>query len=181
VRKEGARHVSPALVLLQPALPRRPSGPSEERPHGQLPEGSQLTCQPLSGVMPTLEPAVRVARDEHDTRGIWSRERLADDGRRPAGEPAETTFLPRGNDRAQTVVVRHCCPRVREGEPSARTLGTTPDRPGGRRAATLAKRQLDAAERGGAAVADLRAGKKAEQTALRQKQIEHVTTLGQGL
>jgi hypothetical protein len=167
--------------LLQPALPRRPSRPRKERPQRQLPEGSELTRQPLSGVIPALEPAVRIARDEHETRGIGSRKRLADDGRRPAGEPAQTTLLPGGDDRAQAVVVGQCRPGAREREPSARTLGTTPDRPGGRRAAALAEGQLDAAERGGAAVANLGAGKKAEQTALRQEQIEHVTTLGQSL
>jgi hypothetical protein len=34
------------------------------------------------------------------------------------------------------------------------------------------------AERRGAAVADLCAGKKAEETPLRQEEVEHVTTLG---
>jgi hypothetical protein len=181
VRKEGACHVPPPLVLLQPALPRSPSRPREERPNRQFPERGELIRQPLSGVMPALEPAARIAGDEHDTRGIGSRQGLADDSRRPAGEPAETTLLPGGNDRPQTIVVRQCRPRVREGEPSARTLGTTPDRPSGRCAATVAERQLDPAERGGAAFANLHAGKKAEQTALRQEQIEHVITLGQRL
>ena len=119
--------------------------------------------------MPTLEPAVRIARDEHDTRGVGSRERVADHGRRPAGEPAQPTLLPGGDDRAQAVVVGHCRPSTREGEPSARTLGTTSDGPGSRRTATLAKRQLDAAQCGRTAVANLRAGKKAQQTALRQE------------
>jgi hypothetical protein len=129
--------------------------------------------------MTALELAVRIAWDEHDTQGVGSRKRVTDDGRRPAGQPAETTLLPGGDDRTQTVVVHQCRPSTRKGEPSARTLGTTPYRPGGRRTATLAERRLDAAESIGAAVANLRAGKKTEQTALRKQQIEHVTTLRQ--
>ena len=129
--------------------------------------------------MPTLELAVGIARDEHDTHGVGPRKRVADDGRRPAGQPAEATLLPGGDDRTQTVVVHQCRPSTREGEPPARTLGTTPYRPGGWRTATLAERQLDAAESIGAAVANLRAGKRTEQTALRKQQIEHVTTLRQ--
>ena len=117
--------------------------------------------------MPTLEPAVRIARDEHDARGVGSRQGLTDDGRSPAGEPAQTTLLPGRHDRSQPVVVGQCRPGTREGQPPARTLGTTPNRPGGRRTATLAEGRLDPAERRGAAVAYLRAWKRAEQAPLR--------------
>ena len=140
---------------------------------------SKLARQPLSSVMPALEPAVRIARDEDDTRRAGSWQILPNNCRRPAGEPAQTALLPGGHDRAQPVVVRQCRPRVRECEPPAGTLGTTLNRPGGRRAATLAEWRLDAAKRGCAAVAYLRSGEKAEETALRQEQIEHITTVGE--
>jgi len=179
VRKESTCHVPSPLELRQPSLPGRPSRPREERPQRQLPESGKLARQPFSSVMPALEPAVGIARDEHDTHGVGPRERVADDGRCPACQSAQTTLLPGGDDRAQAVVVCQCRPSTCEGEPSARTLGTTLYRPGGRRTATLAERQLDAAESSGAAVANLRPGKKTEQTALRKEQIEHVTTLRQ--
>jgi hypothetical protein len=54
-------------------------------------------------------------------------------------------------------------------------------RPGRRRAATRAKRRLDAAQRRSAAVADLRSREKADEATLRQEQIEHVTTLEQAV
>lgn len=68
---------------------------------------------------------------------------------------------------------------MREGEPSPGALTAAMHRPGRRCAATRAERRLDAAQRRGAAVADLRPRERADEAALRQKQIEHVTTLGQ--
>ncbi len=128
--------------------------------------------------MSAHEPAIRIARDEHDTRNLRSRQRLTDDGRCPAGEPAQTAFLPGGHDRSQAVVIGQGRAGPREGEPPSRALATTLNGPGGRRPATLAERRLDATERRGATVADLRSGKKAEETPLRQEEVEHVTTLG---
>ncbi len=66
-----------------------------------------------------------------------------------------------------------------EGEPTPGALSTAVYGPGRRGAAAHAERRLDAAQRGGAAVADLRSRKRADEAALRQEQIEHVTTLGQ--
>jgi hypothetical protein len=88
VREEGARDVPAPLVLGQPSLARRPSCSRQERPKGELPLGGKLARQPLGRVMPAFQPAVRIARDEDDTRGIRSCDGLPDDCRRPAGEPA---------------------------------------------------------------------------------------------
>jgi hypothetical protein len=88
VREEGARDVPAPLVLRQPSLARRPPCSRQERPEGELPLGGKLARQPLGRVMPTFQPAVRIARDEDDTRGIRSRNGLPDDCRGPAGEPA---------------------------------------------------------------------------------------------
>jgi hypothetical protein len=66
-----------------------------------------------------------------------------------------------------------------EGEPPPGALSTAVYGPGRRGAAAHAERRLDAAQRRGAAVADLRSRERADEAALRQEQIEHVTTLGQ--
>ncbi len=182
MRKEGARDVPASLVLRQPSLPRGPSCPREERQDGELPHGSKLGRQPLGGVVPALQLAVRIAGDEDDTRGVRSRHRLADDCRGPAGEPAQAALLPRPHDRAQPVVVRQRRPSTSEGEPPAGTLRTAVYGPGRRRAATHAERRLDAAQRRSAAVAYLRSGEGANKAALRQEKVEkvgHITTLGQ--
>jgi hypothetical protein len=68
---------------------------------------------------------------------------------------------------------------MREGKPPPGAFSTAVHRPGRRRAATRAKRRLDAAQRRSATVADLRSWEKADEAALRQEQIEHVTTLEQ--
>ena len=98
MRLEGARHVPAPLVLRQPSLARRPSRPRQEWLEGELPLSSKLARQPFGRVVSTLQPAVRIARDEDDTRGVRSRHRLTDDCRGPAGEPAQTTLLPRDHD-----------------------------------------------------------------------------------
>ena len=68
---------------------------------------------------------------------------------------------------------------MREGKPPPGAFSTAVHGPSRRRAATRAKRRLDAAQRGGAAVADLRSRERADEATLRQEKIEHVTTLGQ--
>ena len=68
---------------------------------------------------------------------------------------------------------------MREGEPPPGALSTAMHGPGRRRAAARAERRLDSAQRRGAAIADLRPGGRADEAALRQEQIEHVSTLGQ--
>ena len=181
MRQEPACDVPPSFVLRQPALPARSRCPCQKPPQGKLPESSKLAGQPLSGMMPAYEPAVWIAGDEHDTRNLRSRQPLADDRRCPAGEPAQTAFLPGGYDRSQPVVVGQGRAGLSEGESPTRTLATASNRPGRRCAAALAERRLDAAKCRGAAVADLRTGKKAEQASLRQEEVEHVTTLGRRL
>lgn len=68
---------------------------------------------------------------------------------------------------------------MREGEPPPGAFSTAMHGPGRRCTAARAERRLDAAQRRCAAVADLRSGERADEAALRQEQIEHVTTLGQ--
>jgi hypothetical protein len=179
VRKEGARDVPAPLPLRQSSLSRRPSCPSEEWPERKLPLSSKLARQPLGRVVSTLQPAVRIAGDEDDTRGVGSRDRLPDDRRSPAGEPAQAALLPGDDDRAEPVIVRQRSPRIRESEPPTGTFSTAAYGPGRRGAAAHAERRLDATQRSGAAGAHLRSGKRADKAALRQEQIEHITTLGQ--
>ena len=88
VREEGIRYVPAPLVLRQPTLARRPSCSSQEWPDGELPLGGKLARQPLGRVVSAFQPAVRIARDEDDTRGVRSCHGLPDDCRSPAGEPA---------------------------------------------------------------------------------------------
>ena len=88
VREESARDVPAPLVLRQPSLARRPPCSRQERPEGELPLGGKLARQPFGRMMPAFQPAVRIARDEDDTRGVRSRHGLPDDCRSPAGEPA---------------------------------------------------------------------------------------------
>ena len=68
---------------------------------------------------------------------------------------------------------------MREREPPPGALSTAVDGPGRRRAAARAERGFDSSQRRGAAIADLRPRERADEAALRQEQIEHVTTLGQ--
>jgi hypothetical protein len=88
VREEGARDVPAPLVLRQPPLAGRPSCSRQERPERELPLGGKLARQALGRVMSAFEPAVRIARDEDDTRGVRARQGLPDDCCSPAGEPA---------------------------------------------------------------------------------------------
>jgi len=117
----------------------------------------------------TLEPAIRIARDEDDTRGNRSRHRLANDRRSPAGKSAQATLLPGANDRTKPVVVRQHRPSTREGEPATGAFATTADRPRRWSTAPRAQGRLDATECRSAAVANLSSGKRADETALRQE------------
>jgi hypothetical protein len=117
----------------------------------------------------TLEPAIRIARDEDDTRGNRSRHRLADDRRSPAGKPAQATLLPGAHDRTKPVVVRQHRPSTREGEPATGAFATTTHGPRRRSTAARAQGRLDPAERVRAALAHLCSWKRADETALRQE------------
>ena len=117
----------------------------------------------------TLEPALRIARDEDDTRGNRSWQRLADDRRSPTGKPAQATLLPGAHDRTKPVVVRQHRPSAREGEPATGAFATTMHRPRRRSTAPRAQGRLDPTERRRAAVAHLSSGKRADETALRQE------------
>ena len=64
-----------------------------------------------------------------------------------------------------------------ERKPAAGAFAAAAHRPSRRRTAALAPRGADAAQGGGAAAADLLARTRAGQTALRQEQIEHISTL----
>jgi len=68
---------------------------------------------------------------------------------------------------------------MRKGEPAPGALSTPVYRPGRRRPAPYAERRLDAAQRRSTSVADLPSRERADQAALGQEQIEHITTLGQ--
>ena len=147
MRKEGARDVPAPLVLRQPPLTRRTSRSRQQRSQRKLPFTGELARQPLGRMVSTLEPAIRIARDEDDTRGNRSRHRLADDRRSPAGKPAQATLLPGAHDRTKPVVVRQHRPSTREGEPATGAFATTIHRP--RRRSTAPRAQA-AARCGGA-------------------------------
>jgi hypothetical protein len=68
---------------------------------------------------------------------------------------------------------------MRESEAPPGALATAVHGPGRGGAAARTERRLDAAQRRGAAVTDLRSRERANEATLRQEQIEHVTTLGQ--
>jgi hypothetical protein len=179
VREEGTRDVPATLVLCQPSLARRPSCPCQEWAQRELPLSGKLTRQPLSGVMSTLQPAVRITRDEDDTAGIRSRQRVPDDCCGPPGEATHSTLLPGDHDLAQPVVIHQHGARMRERKPASGALAAASYGPGRRGAATGAKRWLDAAQRRRATVADLRSRERTDKAALREEQVEHVTTLWQ--
>ena len=179
MREEGTRDVPAPLVLCQPSLARRPSCPRQEWANGKLPLGSKLGRQPLGRVVSTLQPAVRITGDKGDTRNIRSRERFPDDCCGPGGESAQPVLLPGDHDLTQPVVIHQHGARLRERESASGALAAALRGPGRRRAATCAKRWLDAAQRRRAPVADLRSRERTDEAALREEQIEHVTTLGQ--
>jgi hypothetical protein len=100
MREEGTCDVPAPLVLRQPSLARRPSCSRQEWPEGELPLGGKLARQPLGRVVSTLQPAVWIARNEDDTRGIRSHDRLPDDCRGPACKPTQAALLPGDDDLA---------------------------------------------------------------------------------
>ncbi len=100
MRNEGSSDVAAPLVLRQPSLTRRPSCSRQEWAEGELPPNSKLARQPLGRVVTTLEPSVRIARDEDDTHDVRSRHRFPDDCRGPAGKPSQSALLPGGYDGA---------------------------------------------------------------------------------
>jgi hypothetical protein len=118
--------------------------------------------------MSTLQPAVRITRDEDETCGIRSHQRFPDDCGSPGGEPAKATLLPGDHDLTQPVVIHQHGARMRERESASGALAAALYRPGRRGAATGAKRWLDAAQRRRAAVADLRSRERADEAALRE-------------
>ncbi len=100
MREESTRDVPAPVVLRQPSLARGPSCSRQEWTEGELPLGGKLARQPLGRVVSTLQPAVWIARNEDDTRGVRSHDRLPDDCRGPACEPAQAALLPGDHDRA---------------------------------------------------------------------------------
>jgi hypothetical protein len=116
----------------------------------------------------TFQPAVGITGDKGDTRHIRSRQRFPDDCCSPGGEPTQPALLPGDHDRAQPVVIHQHGARLREREPPSGALTAPSYGPGRGRAATCAKRWLDAAQRRRAPVADLRSRERADEAALRE-------------
>ncbi|MDX6408842.1 MAG: hypothetical protein QOE13_1913 [Gaiellaceae bacterium] len=165
--KEGSRHVTAPFRFGQPSLSRRAPRPRQERAERKIPESCKLGRQPFRGMVSALQSPVRIARHEDNTFGVRTRKGVVDDCRGPPRQAAQASFLPRGHDPAQPVVVRDCRPRTRESEPPAGALGTALDRPCSGCPATLAEWRPDATQRRRARLADLGAGNQAHEATLR--------------
>ena len=87
--------------------------------------------------MATPQAAVTVRRNERDRLHSRPGDHLGDDVTRDAGEIAEAALLPRGDDQADTGVVRDGGARGSKRNPSARALAAARDGPRDRRAAAL--------------------------------------------
>jgi hypothetical protein len=109
---------------------------------------------------------------------LWRREPLDDDLCSLGGEPPQPTLLPRVDEPARCRVVADRCAGGREAEPSARALTAALHRPRGRRAAARTERRLDPLQLVTAAETELPSATAAHHAALRQKQLEHLPTLG---
>jgi len=112
-----------------------------------------------------------------ETGRFRPRDAFDDDARRPCGEPAQASLLPGRDDAAHALVVLDGRAGLRERESATGAFATPSYRPSRRCAAARAPRSRDAPKTGRAVGADLLAGARAGQTALRQEQIEHISTL----
>jgi len=128
--------------------------------------------------MASLQPAIRIGRNEgHNLRSRW-RDDLDQDGNSRPGEPPQGAFLPAGDERADGVVVIDRRAGGREGEPPAGALATAAYRPRRRRPTAVAERRNDSRQPLNACLAELNAAGVADDTPLREEQLEHSTNLG---
>lgn len=152
--------------------------PAEEVGGGNVPEASKLVCERARRHTTTLPSALGVSRNVHESVGVRRRDDLGDEGGRLGGQPSPSVLLPQANEDARPLVVddRRASPGKRK--PAAGAFRAAPDRPGARRAAALAHGRTQPNERTAARVAKRGTGTRANGTALREEQLEHVAIVG---
>src|SRR5206468_9409690 len=104
----------------------------------------------------TPESAIAVRRDERDRVDARARNDLDHDLHGPCGQPAKAPLLPGRDDATDRLVVGDRGAGPGEGEPPSRALGTTRDRPRGRRAAAGAEGRAEPSQSKDTRRADLR-------------------------
>ena len=140
---EDAGNVAPPLRARESTLPPRRPPAAERRGDRQLPTLGQSLGKLPGRMMPALETAIGVRRDEGDHVHGRRWDNLDHDLDGSPGEPAQRALLPTGDEGTYGVVVRNGRPDAREREPTPGALAATPHRPGRRRAAALAERGVD--------------------------------------
>jgi len=133
--------------------------------------------EPLGGVIAAPEAAVAIGRDECEHRVAGMRKTDGHDGGRIVGESPQAALLPAGDEQPHRALVGDGSPCSCEGEPPAGALPAASNGPRRRRAATLAERRRKRRQGRVALRAELLSGRVADETALRQEQVEHGSTL----
>jgi hypothetical protein len=152
--------------------------PAEEVGGGNVPEAGKLVCERARRHATTLPSPLGVSGDVHEGVGGRRRDDLSDERGRLGGQPSPSVLLPQADEDARPLVVddRRASPGKRKS--AAGAFRAAPDRPGPRRAATLAHGRNQPNERAAARVAERGAGTRADGTALREEQLEHVAIVG---
>jgi hypothetical protein len=118
-----------------------------------------------------------IGGDERERVHLGRRHALGDELCGFCGEPAQPAFLPGVYEPPCSFVISDGPAGGRKAEPASCAFAAALDRPRGRRAAARAQRRLDPLQLLAAAGAELFAAAAADDTTLRQKQVEHGSTL----
>ena len=171
-RDRAAADVPPTLLEREPALPWECVAPRQDVDERQRPDPAELARERARRDVATTPCALRVARHGDEPVDGRPRSDLRHELGGVAREPPSPPLLPGADEPSRLRVVDDRRPRVREREPSPRALGTAPDGPRTRRAASLADGRREPDERPAARSAERPAGRLADRAALGQEEVE---------
>src|SRR4029077_882601 len=186
VRSSSARHGSSHASASSRA---RRSGPGPP-PAAGSPGGSRSAglCPRFKRRLRSAGTKVRASTSGAGRRSATSSAVSTASRRRPRSFPAvpraappRPALLPRVNEPARRLVVADRGAGRREGEAASRTFAAPLDWPCRRRGTAVAERRLEHGQLVTAAGAELPAAAAAHDAALRQEQVEHVSTLRRGV
>lgn len=152
--------------------------PAEEVGGRNVPEAGELVRKRARGDTASLPGALGISRNVHQGVGVGRRDDLRHERGGLGGQPLPSVLLPYADEDTRLLVVDDRRASAGEPEPAAGAFRAAPDRPGARRAATLAHGRTQPNERAAARFAERGAGTRANGAALREEQIQHVAIIG---
>lgn len=171
MRCEDIADVCAPFCQRETALPASNAAREEVEPL-RAPERGELAGQRCGRPMAALEGTVAVSRHERE-RQFGRGQAFDHDLREDRDETAEPAFLPRRDERTNAFVVGDGGACVGERQAPPRALAAALHRPRGGSPATLALRSAHARERKAALVAELHATQPANDTTLRQDELQN--------